>query len=255
MVDDLAAKYANGYLKVIRRLGYGMDAHTHGAFSGENIDLLKQLLRETGDIADEDIDGIASLLKHKEDGAHSRAKQRMDMSENYGMWLKTTDGTGEEFVRVSDMLNNDIDNLFGLYTRQVTGAAALARIVVPNPKAPGEVLLNGITSRGEFDTLLEQVRAVAAEVGQSKTSLDTDIENLRFLYQAVAGIPHELAGKPAGQILRMLGDYNFLRVMNQVGFAQVAEIGAVTGQLGLKAAMNSMPSLKALWRNAKTGQL
>ncbi|WP_204351298.1 hypothetical protein, partial [Serratia marcescens] len=49
--------------------------------------------------------------------------------------------------------------------------------------------------------------------------------------------------------------YNFVRVMNQVGFAQVAEIGMITGGLGLRTAISAMPSLRSLLRDARTGHL
>jgi hypothetical protein len=53
----------------------------------------------------------------------------------------------------------------------------------------------------------------------------------------------------------LLRDYNFIRVMNQVGFAQIGDLGGILGQAGFRAALEGMPSLRALWRNAKTGQV
>ena len=255
VADKLATKYARGYWKTIRKLGWGMDAKVQNAFSGRDIDYLKELLTDAGGLSKEEIEDIAAILKPKKDGANARAKARMDIDENYtgAIWLK--DGTRAEPFRFDQLLNNNISHLFQSYNRQLTGAAALARIQIRNPKAPEELLVNGVTSKADWEMIKNQVRAVAAEVNQSQVSLDRDLKNLDFLHDAIAGIPHKDAGTPAGTILRMLQKYNFVRVMNQVGFAQVAEIGNITGQLGLKAAFTNMPGLRALWRNAKTGQI
>src|SRR4051794_329083 len=43
--------------------------------------------------------------------------------------------------------------------------------------------------------------------------------------------------------------------MNQVGFAQIGDAGQLLGQAGFRAAIEGMPSLRSLWRNAKTGQV
>jgi hypothetical protein len=43
--------------------------------------------------------------------------------------------------------------------------------------------------------------------------------------------------------------------MNQVGFAQIGDLGGILGQGGFRAALEGMPSLRSLWRNAKTGQV
>jgi hypothetical protein len=56
-------------------------------------------------------------------------------------------------------------------------------------------------------------------------------------------------------VLRLLRDYNYIRVMNQVGFAQIADAGQLMGQAGFRAAVEGMPALNSLWRNAKTGEL
>ena len=255
MEEKLAEKYAKGMWTTLRKMHWGMEAKVQNAFAGRDIDFLKELLTDAGGLSADEIEDIAKILKPKADGAQTRAKHRMDIDENFEAPIMRADGLASDVVRFDQLLENNVTHLFQAYNRQLTGAAALARIQIPNPKAPGEYLLNGIASKADFEAAKNQLKAIAEEIGQSKVSLERDLANLDFLYNSIAGIPHDAAKTPAAQLLRMVQKYNFIRVMNQVGFAQIAEIGNITGQLGIKAALSNMPGFKALWRNAKTGKI
>lgn len=249
---ELADKYARSYWKTVRKVGAGMEVGVSHAFGGDNLDTLKELLTEAGDMSAKDIDDLISYMgtRDKEDGAHTRAKHRMVLDENYA--VQTVDGK----LAFTDLLNNDIDHLFSLYSRQMTGAAALARLRITNPlDEASPPILDGVTSRGEWDTAMQRIRSVADELNIDRKRTETDLKNLDHLYRSIAGIPPHGADTPAATALRMIGDYNFIRIMNQVGFAQVSEIGAVLGRLGWRASVSSMPGLRALWRNAKSGRI
>lgn len=255
LAPELAAKYARGWLKIQAKVQAGMEARTSGALRGDDLDALKEMFAETGSMSNEELDSIINLLKRKEDGAHTRAKQRLPMNHETGMWFTRNNGQ-REFVRVKDLFERDVEHLFHNYNRSLSGAISLARWRVPNPKEEGKLLVDGITNRSDFETYLQQVRAAGEELGIDGMKTDAAVKNLDFLYHRIMGIPMSdwETGKLA-QWLRVLGDYNFIRVMNQVGFAQVVEAANVVGQVGFKAALSNMPALRTLWRDIKTGRV
>jgi len=260
LADDVAKRFATGYLNRMHSLSAGELLGAQRAFSGEDLDELRTFLQGTNDISAEDIDAVVEAFSPKpQDGAAPRQKHRQLMDENFVMVIPRRDGAGAENLRVSDFFVNDADFLLTSYSRQMSGRIAMANVGVRNPKwqtgdeAP-EYLIDGITSDGEWQTLLDEVKSVADSTGGLK-GLTKDHENLQFVYNSIIGRPNFDEGSTSSQLMRMLRDYNFLRVMNQVGFAQLSEIANATSQLGWKALLGNMPSLRSLWRDAKTGQL
>jgi hypothetical protein len=179
------------------------------------------------------------------------------------MEVKTKSGTRE--VRIGELFHDDAMHIFSSYNRQMSGAIAMQRLQIKNPNWTPEdadihsqYLVDGIHSAGDWDTLLAKVRAVAQEAGgKARDTREGDVQNLQFLYEGIMGMPSRFdrENPNLAQWLRRFRDYNFIRVMNQVGFAQVAEVGMITGQLGLKTAIQSVPAIRAFMRDAKTGKL
>jgi len=50
-------------------------------------------------------------------------------------------------------------------------------------------------------------------------------------------------------------DYNYMRVMNQVGFAQFAELGNTLAFAGWRATLRSVPALRVMIRDLETGKI
>ncbi|WP_164139688.1 hypothetical protein, partial [Stenotrophomonas maltophilia] len=77
----------------------------------------------------------------------------------------------------------------------------------------------------DWETLVKRVRAVAADPEASpkaRESVDADVSRLQFMFNGITGIPSDFDRTKLAQAVRLVRDYNFVRVMNQVGFAQVA---------------------------------
>lgn len=262
ITEEAADKFARNYIKKLHSLSAGELQQMSRAFSGEDLDALKANLLTDTDLSEVDIDAIVGHLKPgKGDGASRHGKSRAFYNENFGMMLAYSDGknTGSKFVRISDLFVNDADTLMRAYSRQMSGRIAMARMEIKNPKwQPGdladEYFVKGITSDGEWGTLMDKVRDVGDQKGiQGKTK--ADIERMSWAYNTIVGKPSWNEGSNWSQFLRMTRDYNFVRVMGQVGFAQLSESMNLVSQLGLKATFTNVPSFRAFWRNAKTGQL
>lgn len=247
---DLARKYSAWHLKKVRGHAVESDISTMRALAGEDYDTLREILKVESDMDPDSIERLIAHLQKPGDGAHTRAKHRLSLDENFSIKLTNIHGTEVRDVAIKDLLVNDAEQLFNLYLRQMSGAVALAR--------------TGFSSRGEIDTLLKHIRATAPDIpGYTEAALASDIANLEFLFTMVGGSPVGSFGQrlfadrssKVGQMARLVRDFNFTRLMGQVGFAQLAEVGNVMGTLGIRTALEAVPGFKTLWRNAKTGKL
>lgn len=261
ITEELADKFAYNYVRKLHSLSAGELQQMSRAFSGEDLDALKANLIQDTDLSEADIDAIVNHMKPgKKDGASRHGKTRAFYDENFGLMLPFSNGQpGSQFVRISDLFVNDADTLIRSYSRQMSGRIAMARMEIKNPKwkpgdAADEHFVKGITSDGEWQTLMDRVRDVGDQKGvQGQTK--KDIERLNWVYDTIVGKPTWSEGSDWNQFLRMTRDYNFIRVMGQVGFAQLSETMNTVSQLGLKASFTNVPSFRAFWRNAKTGKL
>lgn len=116
-------------------------------------------------------------------------------------------------------------------------------------------LVDGVTNDADFEKLLAQVVAVGDSTGVQAAANTADVNRLRFAYNAIVGRPMVDEGTNWNQTLRLMRDFNFVRVAGQMGFAQLPEFANIASQVGVKAMFTNMPSFRSMWRNAKTGKL
>lgn len=244
--DAVVKMVAKRYLTTVRRVGVGMQHNLAAVFSRENTDVLKKILKEEGmddDFINSTVDVISGKqAKEGKTGKATRMKRRtaFDMETTVELLNKNTGRM--EPVSIKSLFERDAEGLMSTYTRQMSGQIALAQ--------------KGIKSRGDFDKVLNQVRSKGEELGQTPREIDGDVENLEFMYKAITG--HSLEKDPMGWYSttgRRLRAVNFLRVMNQVGFAQMAEMGNILGYGSWKIIAEHMPGIRTLSRDIQTGKL
>lgn len=257
---DLAFKIGEAVIKRQREKRVGIMGYID-PFGSDDLTYLRMELEGYG-LTNAEITRVLGPLTPSDDaGAVTRGKQRIDLSEDYRTTLQDAK-TGERVdFRLADLFENDATSLFNAYSRTQAGWIAMSRVRVRNAKwRPGdppeeEWVVDGITNGSEYDALTKRVREVADELGLDPARTEAEVETMDFLYKATVGIPDSWETSKAGQSLRLLRDYNFLRLMGQVGFAQVAEVFVGVSQLGIKATLQGVPGFRAMWRNAKTGNL
>lgn len=265
---ELADKMGFAIADRMYKLGNGQEYTAARALSGEDMDDLRHFLTETktnGDfLSDAEIEEIMSAVSrkrsepNKDAGGSSRLKHRIMMDENHEMKLR--DANGQEYaVKVSDFYIRDSNLLMKMYNNQMSGQLALADIKIPNPLSDtGELLVDGFRKSGDLDTFIEKVRAVADEerkAGNTNLKTERDIENLRFAYNAVAGIPNHKEAGDVHRFMRLLRDFNFGRLMGQVGFSQIPEGSRAVVQMGFKTSYHALPSFRQLMNTIRTGKL
>lgn len=253
---EIADKLARGYVRTIQGNRAGLSQSLQRAFSGDDMDLLKEtLLRADGvDMKPEEVDSLIAFLTRKGDGAPRRGKERVLLNERAAITAENRLTGGMDTLRFTDLLVNDPHQLFTAYSREMSGRLALARLQITDPET-GEAILSGIVKDAEFETWIERLKAAGEFVGQKPEAMGRDEANLRYLYRAIVGAPDPSDSGTWSKHLRRLQDLNFTRLMGQVGFAQVAELGNIVGQLGWKASLSGMSGLHAFVRDARSGKL
>lgn len=185
-------------------------------------------------------------------GGSSRLKHRIDLNENFSAKVKNRETGALDEVSVKDFYINDPNLAFHMYSRQMSGQLAMAKVKVYDDD--GRVILNGIRDASDWETLKRQVMAVGNEFAADTKA---DLQRLDFLYSAITGTPMKGVDESGdfATALRMLRDFNFTRLMGQVGFSQLPEFGRMTAQVGVKTMWNAMPEFRQIIQMARTGRM
>lgn len=244
---------ASAYLKSIRSQKY-QDFKLSRVFSEDQADVLEEILLDAGELNAEQIASIVANVRKPQvepEGRIGRAKRRLQLDETYRETY--VDAQGRQFsIGVEDFLENNAERLITLYTRQITGAGFLEQALrhFQVPRLDGEV----DNFAPSFETIVQHIRDTAGDLKMTPSQLNSEIDRLEVLYKAVAGIPLNNPSR-RGEALRLLRDFNFIRVMNQVGFAQIAEIGNIIGAGGWRGTLQHVPSIRNIWKRAQDGSM
>lgn len=195
----------------------------------ENLELF--LERDHGlDAADSKriADSLRRLTGGKDAGNVKHLKSRLDLDEE----------------AVEELLENDIDTLFSGYTNTMLGHVALAR--------------QGIASEADFERLLaeaqQELYSTPIKGKRDEWARKAQLRNLQDAYNHLVGRPvgedPNSLGATAGRLSRK---FNYSRLMNMVGLAQIAEFGVLASHVGLKAMLRNMPELAKIRRKMKNG--
>ncbi|HEV2509679.1 phage tail tip lysozyme [Bosea sp. (in: a-proteobacteria)] len=131
------------------------------------------------------------------------------------------------------------------------------------PSNEPEMLVTGLSKDADWERMMQRLAQTWEEQFQTgkvthegrEKGLELDRQNLDHLRNQVLGRSSEVDQSKWGQALRRLRDYNFIRVMGNVGFAQVNEFFHAASSVGLKATLSAMPAFRHMLRDARTGQL
>jgi len=243
----LARTVAQGYVRnVLRRGHWGDLLGPHGTDVGDPA--ISAQLREMG-VDQADLDVVLQRFRKEMDGSGpARARPRFDFEMGHADELTVTGGEGKgrkERVDIGSFFSRDPDYLTRAYANQMAGHIAMARTA-------------NIKSRADFMRLLRE----AAEWNRNNPGMDSvkdfdrALRAMHYVYDAVTGNPLELdPGSVFSTWARRLRGVNFLRVMNQVGFSQVAELGRSLGTTGFRAMVRQMPALRDILEAAKGNKL
>jgi len=234
--DETAAKIAKAYINTLRRVEAGESTINHVQLSTVQFDTLKEMLDESGDsISDETFEAIfRSVKKGAGEGVNPRAKQRLLLDEDAAIDI---DGYGT--LNFQDLLMGNAFDITNLYSRQMAGQVALARA--------------GIKSRGDWARILQDIDNTKARSGLSNDEIARQKEMLNVIYRSIIGAPLHKVTR-SSKVQQLMRDYNYTRVMNQTGWAQIAELGNTIGEHGLMTFARSIPAFGRIVRDGRTGK-
>jgi len=241
LTDKLADRIAKTYMKKVQGMKLEEFGSFERAFSGNDLDELKVILKDQGILTDDEIDTVVFQLKantgkDKDAPVNSRMKRRAMLDTSY-----TLDINGEK-LSIADFINTNAEEVFQTYNRQMSGSIAMARA--------------GIRTKADFDRLLMQFKDSASAIPGYYGSfrMKTDMENMEYVYKKIVGIPIN-PDTWYTQAAGMFQKLNVTRLMNQIGVVQFQELGNAIGQMGLKTVIKSVPAFRDLIRDAKSGNL
>ena len=160
--------------------------------------------------------------------------------------IRFNEGHTDGRTNFSDLLENNAEAIFMNYTHSAMGDMALA--------------YKGIKSRGDFQRIRQEIVDSYDPVKinatkRAKWQMDNEIQAMDMAYSFIKGRP--LAENPTGlapTIGRFIRKLNYSRVMNQVGFANMSEMGNVTGLIGWNATLQNVPELRRMMKRLENGE-
>lgn len=248
MAADAADKLARTFIKVIRNQDKWTDLDRLRLFSGEQSDTLAAVLREHG-MDEESIKNIIYAVAPPEGdaGLSARAKRRLDIDEHARIDMPDGQSLG-----VMDLMESNAEAIFGIYSRQIRGAAAEAeifRVMTKHFDPEGKGL--PITS---YDGLRSRIGNDLAGRGMAARDIDATLDRLDIVHKAVAG--HRLnPDTKTSAVLRTIRGFNHLTLSGGFGIAQIPDVGNLIAESGFRVMMQLMPALKSIFSRAKSGQL
>jgi len=219
--------------------GDGMGLLIH-PLDTDSVSEIRRMLDEAG-VSDVQATTLLTKLQRTADetGKLDRAKRRIDLDENFTATLRNARGE-DVTLSVSDLLENDVEVVMNRYLREITGWSALSS------KA-------GIKTRAQLDTFVETVKKDAFHAGDKETDIARLMEiGLNSTFGKSTEVKPASRGSRIGRFLR---NWNFSRVMNQVGFTMFAELGPVIAHSGLRNVIRSLPEIRAMLKRGRDGTL
>jgi len=224
------AKYL---MRVIQRQKSEYQMNIGGILNAKAEDL-NRLLREQTDLSADEILEITNAVFPSKGGTSNIFKSRR-------VKLDETFSDGE--MKISDFLENDSEILFLNYANNLTGQIALAE--------------RGFRSGSDWTKMMRQIEKEYEAQGIAVTD-KTRINEMKALqsgYDHLVGKPLEDISTTYSTFGRIMRKYNFARIMNQVGFAQLAEIGVLVTNVGLRQTIKHLPEMRKLIKRMKDGEI
>ena len=222
-LEYIAGKIANAYLLRMKKLRVGADAQMVSGVPLSDYSYLRHILNEAGE-SEKEIDTIISKLrafqeaKGKDGGKMRHARRRVRFDETFvakyrdeQLYRKTGEHRLIE-VRMTDLFENNVEQLFHRYSRSLAGHIGMAKAA-------------GVRSITDHQDNLNAIRK-HLENSRSPDEIEALVKAADTAYKLVVGYPIEEPGL-ASDILRVARDYNFTTSMNQMGFAQIPDLAGL----------------------------
>jgi hypothetical protein len=231
--------------RMINRSKYGDGISIDRILKSSDETELRDLIKESTDISDGEINSLIKILtKDSKKDVAPRLRRRASFDE---LHEEIINGTS---YRLSDFLDNNAEGIIGAYLHQMSGHVAFARVGIKSIKDFNKIRQRVIDS---YD-LPEVAKRYKGTWGRARR--EREIATLDTLYKNIIGIPTETdITRATGIVLRNIRKYNYVNLFNQIGFAQIPEMGNIVGEGGVLTFIKWIPQWKKILIRAKNGKL
>ena len=243
--DEDGSKLAEHILRMIKKSKYGDGISIDRILKTSDELELRELVKETTSLSDSEInDLIKTLIKVNKSNVPTRLRRRASFDE---LHQENINGIT---LRISDLLDNNVEGIIGSYLHQMSGHIALARVGIKSISDYSKIL--NAAKKG-YD-LPEVSNAYKSVLGSARINRELNI--IDTIYKNIIGIPTETdINSGTALIARNLRKYNYANVFNQLGFSQIPDHGNILGEGGIVMYARYMPQWKKLVQRAKDGKL
>lgn len=232
---------AASFLSTIRKLEFAPVMQNIQLYAAD-MGTLRRELANSGKLSPTEIDDMVDLMFTAKDtggdtGRQSNLKYRFDIEET--MSANTPTGV----LRISDLFENDARVLVDIYTNSMAGHIGLAK--------------KGIHSQAEF---MERMRLIAEDAvgnpGWDQGKFTRDVNLLNDVYANITGKPMSTQDfSPSARIAATMRGYTRALMLGQLGLTAAFEMGQAVGYMGVKVALQQMPSFRQFFHAIRTGHI
>ena len=227
---------------------FGKEASFARGFQGTNEAGFKEFLEDIG-LDKEQIEAIAEKFKTKEGVTlDPNARRRLPFDLTSKIEVKSLKTGKTRGLSLKDLTDRNAERVINKYSNQVLGQAAMARF-------------GGFINNREYDKFINRIKNDNKNnIDYQKKDFSNHLDILDVISSSILGRRNPLeANDPSGikarRIARLIGDYNFLRLFGQVGFAQGAELFGALGEAGWLTSLRAMPNLADLHARLRSGNI
>lgn len=252
LTDDVATKAAKAMVRglVDRAAKVGDNGITvRVGVREDTFDDIRRALKAQG-MQDADVEDVVyqlngSIGERKAGEGVARTRSRVDLDELTEITLQN----GEK-IAFEDILTNDFEDLWQMYSFQVGGAIGLAR--------------NGLEMEGQesFEAIIDNIRREALNRGSYKdgkgqAQIESDLAQLKFLYDGLTGqLAHNAdTSEAVERTLRRVREYGFIVAMGQAGLSSAIEAANVILEHNIASIVKGVPRLREIIKKMKSGDL
>ncbi len=267
--DGVAERMAKGYWQNLRKAGYGIEDGVDRSLHLNDREGFKSAVREGLDdknlLSDKELDDFMDMLSGLVDDAKGGGEGSKGVGYlkrrtllDYNAAFDVPDRTGKiHKLRVRDLFNRDAEMVFRRYARSMSGRIAFADTKLWNP-SNGELIMDGIKSEGDLKKLLSAIAESHRKLNMSpekrRASFENAKANIEFGWKKINGMPVYGQETSYAQWVRRVKDYQFSRLMPNMGLNQIQETWKIFSLTGFRAAMSQMPAIRDMTRAAAEGK-
>lgn len=242
---ESALKLANNIFKIVTRSKLRDGFAVNRLLRSTDETDLKNIIKDYTTLDEVDVNDLVKvLIKDVKPNLPARLRRRASFDETHE---ETINGFK---IKFSDFLNNNTESVVGGYIHQLSGHIAFARVGIKSKEDYNKIINKIIDSYN----LPEVASKYKGRIGEQKKKFELD--TLDTIYKNIIGIPTEadITGGFA-TVARNIRKYNYANIFNQVGFAQIPELGNVIAISGIRSFVKYIPEFKNILTRAKDGKL